>query len=117
MVHSIYLEIEENPNCEYMPLQVYEALEESVPIEKVVMEVPGRPHGVYHVAGWNSEGATTAYYVPISDSGQGVAHLVYGGDCGLRLKFTNSNSSWDLLDETQWGEPYIIFTEKSSILI
>ena len=45
MAESIFLEVEENDNCGYMPLLVYEAHREPVPISTVVQADPDRPHG------------------------------------------------------------------------
>ena len=117
---SIYLEVEENDNCEYMPLLVYEAHERPVPISRVIIEEPGRPRGVCMVTGWSSEGDGTpcpAMYTPVSDSGQAVVHLVFGGDWGIRLKPEASSDDWDLGNSDQWGEPYLMLIEESAVLL
>ena len=75
MAESIYIEVDENDNCEYMPLMLYEAHADAVPVTRIVLDEPGRPPGVYHVTGWSSEGDGTpcpAMYAPVSDSGQAV---------------------------------------------
>ena len=120
MAESIYLEVEENDNCEYMPLQVYEAHRAPVPISRVALAEPDRPHGTYRVAGWSSDGHGTpcpAMYVPVSDSGQAVVHLVYGGDWGVRLKPLDSDEEWDVDSPNQWGEPYLMLTDEADILL
>ena len=121
MVESIYLEVEENDNCEYMPLLVYEALRGAVPISRVVLAEPGRPPGTYRVTGWSGEGGggtpCPAMYAPVSDSGQAVVHLVYGGDWGIRLKPEGSDEDWDLSSPDQWGEPYLMLTDEGAIII
>jgi hypothetical protein len=119
-VESIFLEVEENPNCGYMPLQVYEAHREPVPIRKLILAEPDRPHGVYWVTGWSSEGGGTpcpAMYTPVSDSGQGVAHLVYGGDWGIRLKPEASDEDWDIASPNQHGEPYLALIDEADIIL
>ena len=55
MPESIYLEVDDNDNCEYMPLMLYEAHAEAVPVTRIVLDEPGRPPGVYQVTGWSSE--------------------------------------------------------------
>jgi hypothetical protein len=120
MAESIYLEVEENENCEYMPMQVYEAHRDPVPLYRVVLEEPDRPHGVYRVVGWSSQAGGTpcpAMYVPVSDSGQALVHLVYGGDWGIRLKPLDSRESWDVNNPNQWGEPYLMLTDEADILL
>ena len=117
---SIYLEVAENDNSEYMPLLVYEAHQRPVPISRVIIEESGRPRGVCSVTGWSSEGDGTpcpAMYTPVSDSGQAVVHLVFGGDWGIRLKSETSKEDWDIASADQWGEPYLMLIEESAILL
>ena len=120
MPEPIYLEVEENDNCEYMPLQVYEAHRDPVPISQINLTELDKPHGVYQVTGWSSEGGGTpsqAMYVPVSDSGQAVVHLVYGGDWGIQLKQLDSDEDWDTGSPNQWGEPYLMLTDEGDIIL
>ncbi len=120
MAESIFLEVEENNNCDYMPLMVYEAHSDPVPISQVVLEEPDRPHGIYQVTGWSSEGDGTpcpAMYAPVSDSGQAVVHLVYGGDWGIRLKSANSDEDWDIRNLNQFGEPYLMLMDEGAVVL
>ena len=120
MVESIFLEVEESDNCEYMPLQVYEAHSDPVPISRVRLEDPDRPTGVYQVSGWCSDRGgepCQAKYAPVSDSGQAVVHLVYGGDWGIRLKPLDSADAWDIESPSQWGEPYLMLTDEADVLL
>ena len=120
MPESIYLEVEENANSEYMPLMLYESHADPVPISQVVLDEPGRDIGVYDVTGWSSEGDGTpcpAMYAPVSDSGQAVVHLVFGGDWGIRLRQAGSGEDWDLASETQFGEPYLMLTDEGAVVL
>ena len=120
MPDSIFLEVEENDNTDYMPLQVYEAHRAPVPISRVHMAEPDRPHGTYRVTGWSSQGNGTpcpAMYAPVSDSGQAVVHLVYGGDWGIRLKPLDPDEGWDINSTSQWGEPYLMLTDEGDIIL
>ena len=120
MPESIFLEVEENDNCDYMPLQVYEAHSDPVPVFEVTLEEPGRSPGVYSVTGWSSDGGGTpcpAMYAPVSDSGQAVVHLVYGGDWGIRFKPSDSDEPWQPGNADQWGEPYIMLTQAGDIIL
>ena len=120
MPEPIFLEIEENENSEYMPMQVYEAQADPVPVRRVRLFEPDRPHGVYEVTGWSSEGSgtpCTAMYVPVSDSGQATVHLVCGDDWGVRFRPEGSNEEWDINSTDQWGEPYLMLTDRDDILL
>lgn len=120
MPEPIYLEIEENDNCEYMPMQVYEAQADPVPVRRVRLFEPDRPHGIYELTGWSSESSgspTPAMYVPVSDSGQATVHLVCGGDWGIRLRAVDSGEDWDIGNPNQWGEPYLMLTDAADVLL
>ena len=56
-------------------------------------------------------------YVPVSDSGQAAVHVVCGGDWGIRLKPIGTDEEWDLDSPDQWGEPYLMLTDKADILL
>ena len=120
MTESLYIEVEENDNCEYMPLQVYEARAEPVPVKRVRIFEPDRPQGVYEVIGWCSDsdsGAVCpAMYVPVSDSGQAVVHLIFGGDWGVRLR-QDGGGGWDTGNPNQWGVPYLMLTDGADVLL
>ncbi len=120
MRESIILEVEENPNCDYMPMLLYEAHRSPTPIYRVRLEEPGRPAGVYEVTGWSSEAdgtPTPAKYAPVSDSGQAVVHLVYGDDWGIRLRPEGSSEAWDIDSTNQWGEPYLMLTDEGDVSV
>ncbi len=124
MIRQIYLEVEENENCEYMPLQLYEGHAVPVPITRVRMQDFLHPEAVYDVTGWDSGGdldgrgaPVPAMYVPVSDSGQARAYLVYGGDFGIRFRRSDTVGEWSLDDPDQWGEPYVILTDAGDLLL
>ena len=54
MASSIYIEVEENDNCDYMPLMLYEAHGEPVTIRKIILDDPEKDPGTYDVVGWSS---------------------------------------------------------------
>ncbi|MDE2688705.1 MAG: hypothetical protein OXI16_14585 [Chloroflexota bacterium] len=120
MPESIYIEVDENDNCEYMPLMLYEAHADAVPVTRVVLDEPGRAPGEYQVTGWSSDNGGTpcaAMYCPVSDSGQAVVHLVFGGDWGIRMKPANSAVDWSIDDPEQFGEPYIMLLDASAVIL
>ena len=120
MSETIYIDVEENDNCSYMPLQVFETRAEPVPIDRIRLFYPDIPHGVYEVTGWSSVDDGTpepAMYMPVSDSGQAEVHLVCGGDWGLRFRPEGSGGVWDVNNSDQWGEPFIVLTDEADILL
>ena len=120
MPESIYIEVDDNANCEYMPLMLYEAHADAIPISRIVLDEPGRPPGVYLVTGWSSEGDGTpcpAMYAPVSDSGQAQVHLVFGGDWGIRMRPIESTAEWSLDDPEQFGEPYVMLMDASAVIL
>ena len=120
MAEPIYIEVEENENSEYMPMQVYEGLRTPRLIHKVRLIRHDNAIGIYDVTGWSSEiggSPCPAMYVPVSDSGQAVVHLVFGGDWGIRLRRETSSLEWRLGDSAQFGEPYLMLTDESDLII
>ncbi|MYC05663.1 MAG: hypothetical protein F4X57_00520 [Chloroflexi bacterium] len=120
MPESIYIEVDENDNCEYMPLMLYEPHADAVPVTRVVLDEPGRAPGEYQVTGWSSDNGGTpcaAMYCPVSDSGQAVVHLVFGGDWGIRMKPANSAAEWSIDNSEQFGEPYVMLLDESAIIL
>ncbi|MDA1190041.1 MAG: hypothetical protein O2854_10280 [Chloroflexi bacterium] len=118
MAETIYLEVEENENCEYMPMQAYEMHRDAVPIERVRLSHEGGPEQVYKVTGWSSEEGGTAcpaMYAPVSDSGQAMVHLIFGGDWGIRLMPDEADEAWDVGSANQFGEPYIMLTDEADV--
>lgn len=119
MAEPIYIEVEENENSEYMPMQVYEALSPPRPIHKVRLIGHGNAVGIYDVIGWSSENGGSpcpAMYAPVSDSGQAVVHLIFGGDWGIRLRQETSPLDWRVGSPAQFGEPYLMLTDESDVI-
>ena len=119
MAKTICVEVEENANCEYVPLLADEARGSPAPIARVRLFELDRPRGVYQVTGWSSAGAGSpcpAAYAPVSDSGQAEVHLICGGDWGVRLKPDGSDEDWDIASPNQWGDPYLMLTDADDVL-
>ena len=120
MPENIYLEVEENENCPYMPMMAYEARREPVSITRVRFDEMDKVPGVYEVTGWSSKGGGTpcpAMYTPVSDSGASEVHLIYGGDWGIRLKPVDSKEDWNLSSPNQYGEPYLMLIDEADVLL
>ena len=119
MPEQIYVEVEENPNSEYMPLMLYEAHASPVRVERIRLHEPGRM-GIFEVVGWSSEGGGTpvpAECVPVSDSGQALVHLIYGADWGIRLRPMGSCHDWSLEASDQFGEPYMMLISEGDVIL
>ncbi len=120
MPENIYLEVEENENCPYMPMMAYEARRDPVPITRVRLDEMNKPPGIYEVTGWSSEDGGTpcpAMYTPVSDSGASEVHLIYGGGWGVRLKPVDSDEAWDVNSPGQYGEPYLMLIDEADVLL
>ena len=105
----LILEIPDNPNCEPVDLRVFEDLDAPRRVTHVRLErEPGRP--VWHeVVGWTADGSRRPALVQkVSDSGNGTALLVYGGEAGLRLRVEGDASPWGLDQPEQWGIPFLL---------
>ena len=113
----IEVDAQEGANCQYSVNRVFSAVAQPVPVVRV--EAPG-PRGdvsLYQVTGWSTEGPCPAYAVPVEDSGEGMALLVYGGDNGIRLKPTDSLEPWNLESGEQWGEPCLLLDADAEIKV
>ena len=112
----MYLEIEENPNCEATPLQLFEALSPPRAVEKMWLEKEGE-RALYWVTGVEEGTPCPAYAVKVSDSGSGSSFLIYGGNWGIRFKpVAFEKEPWDLTNSRQWGEPYKFYGNESDLV-
>ena len=119
MPEQIYVEVDENPNSEYMPLMLYEAHASPVRVERIRLHEPGRT-GIFEVVGWSSEGGGSpvpAAYVPVSDSGQALVHLICGADWGIRLRPMGGCHDWSLEASDQFGEPYMMLISEGDVIL
>ena len=116
---SIDVEVEDNDNCYGLPMRTYETLGRPANVTQVRVAGPGGHEEVHFVTGWQSEGDGTpcpAYCVPVSDSGEGAAYLLYGGDWGVRFRPLHSDEEWSTDSPDQWGEPYLLLGDPSDIV-
>ena len=108
----LILEVPDNPNCEPVDLRVFEDLDAPRRVTHVRLErVVGHP-AWYEVVGWTAAGLPgQAQMQKVSDSGNGTALLVRGGEAGLRLRPEGSARPWRLGEPEQWGEPFLLIGE------
>ena len=43
--------------------------------------------------------------------------MVCGGDWGIRLRPEGSDEEWDLNSPDQWGEPYLMLTDRDDVML
>lgn len=108
---QVWIEIEENDNCGYYPLQTFEQQGPAETHPSVIVEdISGAP-GPHEVIGWTTEngrGPCPVTVVLIGDSGAGQSQLIHGGDAGVRLRPADSTEPWSIEAASQFGEPYIL---------
>lgn len=54
---------------------------------------------------------------PVEESGRGAAYVVFGGLWGLRLKREGVQEDWSLESPHQWGEAYLLLTERYDLRV
>ena len=114
---QIWIEVEENPNCGYLPLRTYSSIGEERSATSVLVAYSS-DEGRTEVTGWSSEGGGSqcaVRWVRVGDSGEGESILVYGDDWGVRLRPEGSPSNWDLAAPDQSGEPYLLISPSADI--
>jgi hypothetical protein len=110
-VAQIYVEVEENPNCAYSPLQTFQTLEPPRTVVALVVSEVSGGNGPHTVVGWcSASGGSTCpvTYARVTDSGAGSSLLIRGGDFGIRLRPLGDRTPWKIGVAGQWGEPYML---------
>ena len=110
-VDQLMIDLEENENSGYFPIQIFETQGKSRSVE--IITVPNIPESdaPHDVVGWCSDDGGSACdvtAVAVGDSGLGQVRMIYGGDHGIRLRPSSSDSIWSLDAKDQFGEPYIL---------
>ena len=115
----MYLEVEENPNCKGMDMMRFKELGPPRRLKQIrIYDRNDEGEWCWITGRTHTEGAPLcpAYARPIEDSGIGMAYLIYGGTCGIRLKPLTSAEDWDLNSAQQWGEPYLVLTSPQDLI-
>jgi hypothetical protein len=110
-VDQLMIDIEDNDNSGYFPIQVFET--QSEPRSSSMITLPNIPESdePHDVVGWCSENGGSACSITavvVGDSGSGQALMIHGGDQGVRLRPSSSASKWSLEAVDQIGEPYLL---------
>ena len=113
----MYIEVEENPNCQEMPGQVFEELSSHRVVKQMWLMIDGK-RVLCWIASVEKGGAISkALAQKVSDSGAGISILVYGGGWGIRFKPVEyEKESWDFSNPHQWGEPYLFYGDEKDLV-
>jgi hypothetical protein len=113
-----YVQVDANDNTPMSASQVYKNLGMPFPV-KAVLIYEGMPEGTpYEVCGWSSLMGgvpSMAYAVQIEDSSEGSAYVIYGADCGIRLRPLGSDAEWSLDDTDQFGETHLVLASLAEL--
>ena len=117
---QLWVEVEENPNSEYLPMRVFETQGEVTEADSIEVEGLSPDGGAETIVGWSSDGdgtPTGIQFGDVTDSGAAVSVLVVGGDYGLRIRPATSNGPWSLDNDDERGEPYLLLPPETNIRI
>jgi hypothetical protein len=116
----MYLEVDENPNCGHPVSMRFKELGPARLVKQIRIDDRSSPHGqLYWVTGWCDDPEhpiCPAYAQKVEESGMGLAHLIYGGNWGIRLKPVGLDEDWDLSSPNQWGEPFLLLGDPRAIV-
>ena len=104
---SVFLQIDENPNCPPLDGMIFQPRAASRAIHQLRYERAGASQWCDITAVEEGGRWVPAQACLIDDSGDGACYLVYGGDWGMRLKEASS-AEWDLQAASQWGVGYLL---------
>ena len=71
------------------------------------------------VVGWTDNEAQPqcpAFAQLVEDSGAGFAHLIFGGNCGIRMKLAAVDEPWSLESPNQWGESHLLLADSNDLV-
>lgn len=114
----MFIEVESNPNCE---TSVFLRFKELGPAQRLrqVKSYEHSSRGEWcDVVGWTADDdhpECQAMVQPVEESGRGAAYVVFGGLWGLRLKKEGVQEDWSLESPDQWGEAYLLLTERHDL--
>jgi hypothetical protein len=117
-VDQLWVEVEENPNSEYLPMRVFETRGEVTEVDALVVEGLNPDGSTEVIVGWSSDGdgaPTGIQFADVTDSGAAVSVLVVGGDYGLRIRPATSTGAWSLENSDERGEPYLLLPPETKI--
>ena len=112
---QVWIDIEDNDNCGYFPMQTFEVRGQERIASSILLENVTNVEGLCEAVGWSDDGQCEVRVVPVGDSGAGESILIHGGNHGIRLRSTLAISDWSLESEDEFGEPYMLLPSGTSI--
>ena len=105
---QVWIDIEDNDNCGYFPIQTFEARGVERVAGSIVLDDVPNVEGRCEVVGWSDAGACEVRVVKVGDSGAGESILVLGGNHGIRYRSYRIADEWSLYSGDEFGEPYML---------
>jgi len=102
------IDVSESANCPMDLVRMFDALGSPIKICKLITADRNGIDSLCDVIGWSDIGPCSAYAVPVEDSGDGVAMLIFGGNEGIRLAVSGTTYEWSLSNDDQWGEACLL---------
>ena len=115
LMAQVWIDIEDNDNCGYFPMQTFEVRGVERVASSVVLDSVTNVEGRCEVVGWSDEGVCDVRVVAVGDSGAGESVLVYGGNHGIRLRSYKIADAWSLWSPEEFGEPYMLLPSLSEV--
>ena len=112
---QVWIEIEDNENCGYFPMQTFEARGVERLATSVLLDDISGVDGRCEAIGWSDEGRCEIRVVAVGDSGAGESILIHGGNHGIRLRPHIATTEWSLEASEQFGEPYMLLPSGTQI--
>ena len=110
-----WIDIEENENCGYFPIQTFEVRGTERVADLVILPRVTEADGAHEVVGWCDGKPCQVRVVKVGDSGEGESVLIHGGNNGIRLRPVGSDVGWEIGAEEQFGEPYMLLATSVEI--
>ena len=110
----MFLEVENSENFEGSLFLRFKDVGPAQPLLQVKL-YDRFPQGEWcDVVGWTDnevEPHCFALAQAVEDSGSGVAYLIFGGNCGIRIKLATTKEPWSLESSNQWGESHLLLAD------
>ena len=114
----MFLEVESSENFESSLFLRFKDVGPAKPLLQVKL-YDRSPRGEWcDVVGWTDDEIQphcSALAQLVEDSGAGFAYLIFGGNCGIRMKFAKIKEPWSLESSSQWGESHLLLADLSDI--
>ena len=114
----MFLEVESSENFESSLFLRFKDVGPAKPLLQVKL-YDRSPRGEWcDVVGWTDnevEPNCLAFGQLVEDSGSGVAYLIFGGNCGIRMKSTTIEETWSLESSNQWGESHLLLADLNDL--